>query len=132
MFLYVTLGTNDVKRSGHFYDAAMATLGYARNFEDESEVGYGPVPKPAGYWSSTLWITKPHLKYAATWGNGTMVAFPAKTRQQVREFHAAAIAHGGTDDGRPGLRPYHHTFYSCYVRDPDGNKLSVVCEAQGE
>ena len=50
--------------------------------------------------------------------------------QQVRDFLAAAIAAGGKDDGEPGLRPYTPTFYSCYVRDPDGNKLSAVCEAE--
>ena len=76
-----------------------------------------------------LVVTLPYDGGPAGPGNGTMVALPASTRQQVRDFHAAAIAAGGTDDGAPGLRPYHLTFYSCYVRDPDGNKLSAVCEA---
>ena len=129
MFLYLTLGTNDVKRSRRFYDAALGVLGLGCNFEDESEVGYGPMPAPAEGRKCYLWVTKPHLGYPATWGNGTMVAFPARTRQQVRDFHAAAIAAGGFDDGAPGLRPYTPNFYSCYVRDPDGNKLSAVCEA---
>jgi hypothetical protein len=26
------------------------------------------------------------------------------------------------------LRPFHPNFYAAYVRDPDGNKLSAVCE----
>ncbi|PII39677.1 hypothetical protein T190_01930, partial [Sinorhizobium meliloti CCBAU 01290] len=43
-------------------------------------------------------------------------------------FHAAALAGGGTDEGAPGLRPFHANFYAAYVRDPDGNKLSAVCE----
>ena len=63
----------------------------------------------------------------ATRGNGTMLALRATTRAQVDGFHAAALAHGGTDEGGPGLR-YGPTFYSCYVRDPDGNKLSAVCD----
>ena len=129
MFLYLTLGSNDVKRSRRFYDASLAVLNIGCHFEDDSEIGYGPVPAPASGRKCFLWVTKPHLGYAATWGNGTMVAFPAATRQQVRDFHAAAISAGGADDGAPGLRPYHPTFYSCYARDPDGNKLSVVCEA---
>ena len=129
MFLYLTLGTNDVARTRRFYDAALGVLGLACHYEDESEIGYGPVPAPAQGRSCFLWVTKPHLGYPATWGNGTMVALPATTRQQVRDFHAAAIAAGGSDDGAPGLRPYHPSFYSCYVRDPDGNKLSAVCEA---
>jgi hypothetical protein len=46
----------------------------------------------------------------------------------VDAFHAAALAHGGTDEGAPGLRPFGPSFYACYVRDPDSNKLSAVCE----
>jgi hypothetical protein len=31
-------------------------------------------------------------------------------------------------DGAPGLRPEHHAhYYGAYLRDPDGNKLCVVC-----
>lgn len=129
MFLYLTLGTNDVRRSRKFYDAALGVLGLGCHFEDENEIGYGPVPAPAEGRKCFLWLTKPHLGYPATWGNGTMVALPAQTRQQVRDFHGAAIEAGGGDDGAPGLRPFHPNFYSCYVRDPDGNKLSAVCEA---
>ncbi len=54
-----------------------------------------------------------------------MVALTAPDRASVDAFHAAALVHGGTDDGAPGLR-YRPDFYSCYVRDPDGNKLSAV------
>ena len=44
------------------------------------------------------------------------------------EFHRAALACGGTDEGAPGLRPqYNPDFYAAYVRDPDGNKLAAVC-----
>jgi len=129
MFLYLTLGTNDVQRSRVFYDAALGVLGFACHYEDEREIGYGPVPAPDEGRKCFLWITKPYLGYAATWGNGTMVALPASTRKQVRNFHLAAIAAGGSDDGAPGLRPFHPTLYSSYVRDPDGNKLSAVCEA---
>jgi hypothetical protein len=47
---------------------------------------------------------------------------------QVDDFHAAALANGGTSEGAPGLRPqYNPDFYAAYVRDPDGNKLAVVC-----
>ena len=46
----------------------------------------------------------------------------------VDAFHAAALANGGTSEGAPGLRLlYNPDFYAAYVRDPDGNKLAVVC-----
>lgn len=128
MFLYLTLGTNDLARAKHFYDPVLKELGMIRSADSESEIGYGPASPKAGERERCFYLTKPFLNYPATWGNGTLVAFKAESRAQVNAFHAAAIANGGQDDGAPGLRPYHAHFYSCYVRDPDGNKLSAVCE----
>jgi catechol 2,3-dioxygenase-like lactoylglutathione lyase family enzyme len=46
----------------------------------------------------------------------------------VDAFDAAALAHGGSNEGAPGLRPHYHPNYDgAYVRDPDGNKLQAVC-----
>ena len=61
-------------------------------------------------------------------GNGVTVAFDAPSRAAVDAFHAAALAAGGSDEGPPGIREhYHPNYYGAYVRDPDGNKLCVVC-----
>jgi catechol 2,3-dioxygenase-like lactoylglutathione lyase family enzyme len=129
MLLYVTLGSNDLARSRKFYDAALAPLGMTRNHVDEDELGYGAMNRTPEDRENVLWVGRPYLKLPANWGNGTMIALSAKTREIVDAFHVAALANGGTDEGAPGLRPYHASFYACYVRDPDGNKLSVVCEA---
>lgn len=56
------------------------------------------------------------------------IAFAAKTREQVREFHAAALAAGGKDNGAPGLRPnYHANYYGAFVIGPDGHNFEAVC-----
>ena len=123
MFLYITLGTNDPKRARPFYDAVMAPLGLVLRANEESEIGYG-LP---GDSRIQFWITKPYDERPATVGNGSMPAFDAPTRAAVDAFYQAALAQGGSDEGAPGLR-YSPNFYSCYVRDPDGNKLSAVCE----
>jgi catechol 2,3-dioxygenase-like lactoylglutathione lyase family enzyme len=128
MILYITLGTNDLERSKHFYDPVMATLGFQRHVTNDDEIGYGPELRPMQPRSCFVWITKPVLKLPATWGNGMMLALPASSHIAVQTFHAEALAHGGYDEGAPGLRPYHDKFYACYARDPDGNKLSAVCE----
>jgi catechol 2,3-dioxygenase-like lactoylglutathione lyase family enzyme len=130
MLLYVTLGTNDVARARVFYDATLEPLGMKLSFENDQEVGYGDVPVPSTGRARHLFITKPYLKAPASWGNGTMIAFAAATRASVDAFYNAALANGGTDEGAPGLRPHHGHFYACYVRDPDGNKLSAVCERE--
>ena len=129
MLLYVTLGSNDITKSTKFYDAALAPLGMMRSYTAEDEIGYGAKKRAPDDRENVLWIGRPYLKLPANWGNGTMIALSASTRKIVDEFYIAALANGGTDEGAPGLRPYHASFYACYVRDPDGNKLSVVCEA---
>ncbi|WP_431300426.1 VOC family protein [Tabrizicola sp. BL-A-41-H6] len=125
MFLYMTLGTNDLARAARFYDAALAALGIVRRFSDPDEVGYSH-PSDA---EIRFWVNHPFDGKPATVGNGSMPALIATSRAAVDAFHAAALANGGTDEGAPGLRPYGASFYACYVRDPDGNKLSAVCQA---
>jgi predicted lactoylglutathione lyase len=57
-----------------------------------------------------------------------MIAFRARSWNEVDTFHDTALAHGGRSEGAPGLRPhYSPDFYAAYVRDPDGNKLAAVC-----
>lgn len=56
------------------------------------------------------------------------VAFAAASREQVRQFHAAALAAGGKDNGAPGLRPqYHANYYGAFVIGPDGHNFEAVC-----
>jgi catechol 2,3-dioxygenase-like lactoylglutathione lyase family enzyme len=131
MLLYVTLGTNDVARARKFYDATLKTIGMTCSVENDDEIGYGDANPPATGRARHFFVTKPYLKAPASWGNGTMIAFVAATRGAVNAFYQAALSYGGTDEGAPGLRPYHPNFYACYVRDPDGNKLSAVCEQPG-
>jgi catechol 2,3-dioxygenase-like lactoylglutathione lyase family enzyme len=124
MLLYLTIGTNDLAAATQFYDPVMATLGLYRQRTEPDEIGFAT----HGDTRCRLWITQPYDKRPATVGNGSMPAFDAASRAAVDAFHAAALAAGGTDEGAPGLRHHGPSFYACYVRDPDGNKLSAVCE----
>jgi catechol 2,3-dioxygenase-like lactoylglutathione lyase family enzyme len=123
-FLYITLGSNDIGRASRFYDATLAPLGYVRRETEDTEVGYG-FPDDS---RTRIWVTRPYDGQPATVGNGIMIALFASTQAAVDAFHSAALANGGSDEGAPGLRPYGDAFYACYVRDPDGNKLSAVHE----
>jgi catechol 2,3-dioxygenase-like lactoylglutathione lyase family enzyme len=48
-------------------------------------------------------------------------------RKIVADFHAAALAAGGRDNGPPRERPrYHPGYYAAYVLDPAGTNLEAV------
>lgn len=123
MLLYVTVGSNDLELAGTFYDAVLSALGYRRQRQDETEIGYGAEGDRIRFW-----VVTPFNRAPATHGNGVSIALAAGTRDAVDAFHAAALANGGTDEGAPGLRPFHPNFYGAWVRDPDGNKIAAVCE----
>jgi catechol 2,3-dioxygenase-like lactoylglutathione lyase family enzyme len=124
MISYISIGSNDVERSCRFFDAALAPLGYARTFSAGGWAGYGLGGKREGL---ELYICPPYDGKAATFGNGSMLAFNASSREAVDAFHAAALKAGGTDEGAPGVRAqYDPSAYLAYVRDPEGNKFAAI------
>jgi len=132
MLSYVYLGTSNLERASRFYDVTLGALGMARCVTGDPEwdrvaAGWG-LYEADGARELALWVGKPFNQQPATAGNGSMVAFSASSWQAVDDFHAAALAHGGSCEGPPGLRPhYSPDFYAAYVRDLDGNKLAAVC-----
>ena len=75
-----------------------------------------------------LWIVRPLDKKAASVGNGITIGLEAPDRPAVDAAYAAGMAAGGKDEGKPGLRThYHPNYYGAYLRDPDGNKVCIVC-----
>jgi len=136
MFTYVCLGTNDLVPATRFYDATLAPLGLRRCNTGDPDwdrrwAGWETderTPQDGGARGPILWVCKPFNEKVATGGNGTMVALLARSWAAVDEFHAAALANGGSSEGEPGLRAqYNPDFYAAYVRDTDGNKLAAVC-----
>ena len=122
MFSHITLGTNDLDRARRFYEPIMTSLGIGQPFTLPGSLVFGEMT------GVKLFIVAPFDGGAAAVGNGAHAAFLAPDRAAVDAFHTAALAHGGTDEGTPGLRPhYHANYYGAYVRDPDGNKLQAVC-----
>jgi predicted lactoylglutathione lyase len=120
MIGYVTLGTNDLERGVKFYDAIAKLLDTPRMMEGETYVAWGTMDGGAG-----IGLMHPFDGKPATVGNGVMVALMARDEAHVREIYDTALAHGGSDEGAPGLRD--GGFYAAYFRDPDGNKLNAFC-----
>lgn len=121
MIGYVTIGALNVEEAMPFYDAVLGAIGYERQFFDGGWAGYGPSGQDAN-----TFICPPFDGQPARGGNGIMIAFKGESKEAVAAAHAAALAHGGTDEGAPGARPADSTsFYGAYVRDPTGNKIAI-------
>jgi catechol 2,3-dioxygenase-like lactoylglutathione lyase family enzyme len=120
MFDHVKFGVSDYAASKAFFLQALAPLGVAVVSEGAPTYGV-ELLRPGSQASLCLCQTgeKPaHLHLAFTAGN----------RQQVRDFHRAALEAGGKDNGAPGLRPhYHANYYAAFVIGPDGHNIEVVC-----
>ena len=120
MFAFITIGTNNLKKSSQFYDELLKILGIVRVIQDERYVGYS---KEDNLEIIEFYIMCPFDKKEATIGNGTMISFDGKTPEKVNEFHQKALKIGATNEGFPG--PRHGEDYYAYLRDLDGNKICV-------
>lgn len=92
MIDHTGLAVSDPERSKHFYDHALAALGYTMLMAVPREftggrvtLGYGVRPKP-DFWMTEGPPNEPRIH----------VAFRADSRQQVDEFYKAALAAGTT------------------------------------
>jgi catechol 2,3-dioxygenase-like lactoylglutathione lyase family enzyme len=117
VFDHIGLRVKDLDLSVAFYERLLAPLGYVLSSRDAGSAGFGPKGEPA------LWL------YASKDAGGAVhLAFRAKERGTVREFHAAGVASGGKDNGPPGVRAdYADDYYAAFVLDPDGNNVEAVC-----
>ncbi len=123
MFSHVTVGSNDLAKAKAFYDGVGSALGLSRLIDYPRGAGYG---RPGG--RPQLWIVMPLDEKAASVGNGITIGLEASDRPSVDAAYQAGMAAGGKDEGAPGLRKhYHPNYYGAYLRDPDGNKVCVVC-----
>lgn len=126
MFSHVFVGVGDFDRALRFYRPLMAALGIPERFCETSRPWAGW--QTPGSVRPLFVIGAPYDARAHEAGNGQMVAFAAASRDMVRQAFDVALANGGTCEGEPGLRPqYHANYWGAYFRDPDGNKLCVVC-----
>jgi catechol 2,3-dioxygenase-like lactoylglutathione lyase family enzyme len=128
MFSHITVGCTDLDKAAAFYDAVLLPIGLKRR-----------VVMPDGGPLSACWVMPnqalprfyvymPFDRLPATSGNGSMAAFLAPSPAAVNAAYAAAMAHGGKDEGAPAPRThYGDGYYGAYLRDPDGNKVHIVC-----
>lgn len=113
---HIQLVVEDLAASRRFYEAVFRAL----------EIPMGGSAKDY-FWADELFVSSTDSEAAQGRPTGRHhLAFQAKDRAQVEAFHKAALAHGGTDNGGPGERPYHPGYYAAFVLDPAGNNIEAV------
>jgi catechol 2,3-dioxygenase-like lactoylglutathione lyase family enzyme len=124
MIAHIGITVSDIERSKKFYAAALAPIGYRiiREYgvtpaRPTASAGFGEPPR------ADLWIYQGDPGKAAT-----HIAFQVNQRALVDAFYDAALAAGGKDNGKPGLRPqYSANYYGAFVLDADGYNVEAVC-----
>src|SRR4051794_21710167 len=124
MLDHVSITASDMVAAERFYDAVMQALGVVKVGRRDDWLGYGERARPAHperVYISIRKGTRPEDAFGRHW------CFKAGSRAQVDAFWEAGLAAGGSDDGPPGLRHYHASYYGAFLRDPDGNRIEAVC-----
>lgn len=115
---HIGLVVRDITASRTFYAAVFDALEVPMGGEGD---GF--------FWADELYVSTAASEVLA--GKGVLtgrhhLAFQARDRAMVDAFYAAAMAHGGRDNGPPGERSYHPGYYAAFVLDPDGNNIEAV------
>ena len=119
---HIQLVVRDLPASESFYTAVMSVLGIpvlstGNGYFIADELVVSSADSPA---ASGALTGRHHL------------AFQARDRETVDAFYRAALAHGGRDNGAPGIRAYHPGYYAAFVLDPDGNNIEAVYQGAAQ
>jgi catechol 2,3-dioxygenase-like lactoylglutathione lyase family enzyme len=127
MFSHITVGCSDLERAIRFYNAVLVPLGLIQR---QVTPDGGPASACWVSPSQTLprfYVYMPFDGNPATYGNGSMAAFLAPSRNSVDMAFSGGLENGGTSTGDPGDRPHYGIgYYGAYLRDPDGNKIHLT------
>lgn len=113
---HLQLVVRDLTKSLAFYEAVLGALGIPIGGRQDTF-----------FWADELFVSSVDSPAATGQLTGRHhFAFQAQDEAMVRAAHAAGLAHGGTDHGAPGERPYHPGYFAGFLLDPDGNNVELV------
>jgi catechol 2,3-dioxygenase-like lactoylglutathione lyase family enzyme len=120
MIDHLSLSVRDLAASAAFYEAVLAPLGYRRLVDRQTTVGFGKrYPE--------VWLNHRPGRRPEPEDTGLHICLRARDQASVQAFHAAALAHGGINDGAPGPRQAAMTgYYAAFVRDLDGHRIEAA------
>jgi catechol 2,3-dioxygenase-like lactoylglutathione lyase family enzyme len=117
VIFHVSVEVSELERSGRFYDSVLGALGWRRHLDNDSVVAWGIV-RPVFFATA---------RDGAAIESGGHVCFSASGISAVKAAWEGGVNAGGSDEGAPGPRPeYGGSYYSAYLRDPDGNRVEIA------
>lgn len=121
IFDHLSLGVSNIERAASFYNDLMRTIDCEVLAISEGFIAYGAD-------AVEFLVMLPQDQEIASAGNGTHIAFRAKSASVVDSFYHYAVNNGGSCEGAPGERPAYPLagVYTAFVRDPFGNKLEII------
>ena len=120
MIDHITIQVKDLEKSKALYEEVLAVFGYKQNLTNEKKTFYG-----FGLGEDPIFeIVQATPENPVS--KGIHVAFKAKTKEQIDEFHKIALENGAKDNGKPGPRKnYTPTYYAAFIYDLDGNNIEA-------
>jgi catechol 2,3-dioxygenase-like lactoylglutathione lyase family enzyme len=119
---HVQLVVQDIDASRKFYDAIFKVL----NVPLGGTIGNS-------FWYDELFVSPNGGPETIGLLTGRVhLAFQAADKAMVENFHKAGLAAGGSDNGKPGERPYHPGYYAAFLTDPDGNNIEAVYHGEAK
>jgi hypothetical protein len=116
---HVLFVVGDLDASRGLFTAALAPVGYEELHVQDDGVHYGA----EGMDDFAIYRGEPVTTAAH-------VAFDAPDRKAVDAFFEAAVAHGATVRGEPGVwTQYSDRYYAAFVNDLHGNNVEAVWHA---
>lgn len=117
---HIQLVVRDLEKTKRFYKAVLEVIDIPITMEGD------------GYFASDeLFISSVGFHGASLTGR-VHLAFATRDKSVVQKVYDAGLRAGGTDNGKPGDRPYHPGYYAAFLLDPDGNNIEIVYHGEAK
>jgi len=113
---YAALKVADMDASGRFYDSILAPLGWRRQEENDSMIGWGL--------TRSVFFIELDPDQRPGFGH---ISFPARSIPAVKASYESGMQNGGHSAAEPGSNPLLGSGnYSARLTDPDGYLVQLV------